>query len=243
MLVHTLPAAGASLDQPACAGQRTTPQTRTLRQRGLPLAMVVTGHLIVALLLMTPPGRQLIRETPAMFVTLLPEAAATRTSEQPTDAARPVPVPALPSAHMLPAVTLQVIELSAGGTTATQATSTPAPGDGGKLPAPATTPSDAPTAPRFDADYLNNPAPAYPPLARRMGEEGRVVLRVQVDPEGTPVALEVRATSGHPRLDQAAMEAVRRWKFVPAVLGGLRVAAWVLVPVSFSLRNQPTGTR
>lgn len=91
--------------------------------------------------------------------------------------------------------------------------------------------------PRFDADYLTNPAPAYPPLSRRMGEEGKVVLRVHVEPNGSPSQVEVKTTSGSPRLDQAALDAVRRWRFVPAKRGDEPVAAWVLVPIVFNLKN------
>jgi periplasmic protein TonB len=59
---------------------------------------------------------------------------------------------------------------------------------------------------RFDADYLRNPAPAYPALARRLGEEGKLVLRVFVTPEGHPGQIELKTSSGSPRLDQAAQD-------------------------------------
>ncbi|MBI2306355.1 MAG: energy transducer TonB [Rhodocyclales bacterium] len=91
--------------------------------------------------------------------------------------------------------------------------------------------------PRFDADYLSNPAPAYPPLSRRLGEEGKVVLRVHVEPAGHPSQVELKTSSGSPRLDQAAQDAVRRWQFIPAKRGDEAVAAWVLVPIVFNLKN------
>lgn len=91
--------------------------------------------------------------------------------------------------------------------------------------------------PRFDADYLDNPKPVYPPLSRRMGEEGRVVLRVQVGANGLPTEVAVQATSGSGRLDRAALDAVRRWTFVPARRGDEAVAASVLVPIAFSLKE------
>lgn len=91
--------------------------------------------------------------------------------------------------------------------------------------------------PRFDAAYLQNPAPTYPPLSRRMGEEGRVILRVFVEPDGRPSQVDIRTGSGSPRLDQAALDAVRRWKFVAAKQGNEAVGAWVLVPIVFSLKN------
>jgi protein TonB len=109
-----------------------------------------------------------------------------------------------------------------------------------ETPLPAPPAPAAPTTisqPRFDADYLLNPAPVYPALARRMGEEGRVVLRVFVEPAGRPSQIEVKTGSGSPRLDQAAQDAVWRWKFVPARRGFDAVGAWVLVPIVFNLRN------
>lgn len=109
-------------------------------------------------------------------------------------------------------------------------------------PAPpvAAAPSPAPppvVPPRFNADYLQNPAPHYPPLARRMGEQGRVVLRVLVSPAGLPERIELKSSSGSPRLDESALEAVKRWKFTPARQGEQPVPAWVLVPISFTLRG------
>ena len=104
--------------------------------------------------------------------------------------------------------------------------------------AAAPTPAPAPiVAPRFDADYLDNPAPAYPSISRRMGEFGRVLLRVQVTPEGGAAQIEIRESSGFERLDKAARDTVLRWRFVPARQDDRGVAAWVLVPISFSLRS------
>jgi protein TonB len=93
------------------------------------------------------------------------------------------------------------------------------------------------TPPQFNADYLNNPAPQYPALSRRLGEEGRVILRVYVDDRGLPARVEIRTSSGHERLDSIAVETVRQWKFVAARRGDQAISAWVLVPISFSLRS------
>lgn len=88
---------------------------------------------------------------------------------------------------------------------------------------------------RVDADYLDNPRPAYPALSRRLGEEGRVLLRVQVGTDGRAVSVAVVASSGHPRLDRAAREAVGRWRFLPARRGDVAEASWALVPINFAL--------
>lgn len=91
--------------------------------------------------------------------------------------------------------------------------------------------------PRFDAAYLQNPPPDYPSLSRRLGEEGRIILRVLITPEGLPRDIQLQASSGFPRLDQAALQTVRRWRFAPAMRGDEPLAAWVLVPIRFNLES------
>lgn len=114
-------------------------------------------------------------------------------------------------------------------------------------PMPATTPASVPappspapapmTPPRFDADYLRNPVPEYPAFSKRRGEEGRVLLRVKVGEDGLPRAIAIHTTSGFERLDNTAVETVKRWKFVPARVGDIAVEAWVIVPISFHLAH------
>ncbi len=91
------------------------------------------------------------------------------------------------------------------------------------------------TEARFDADYLNNPPPVYPAMSQRKGEQGKVLLLVQVSAQGTAERVEIRASSGHLLLDSAALEAVKRWRFVPARHGDRAVAASVVVPIVFRL--------
>ena len=92
-------------------------------------------------------------------------------------------------------------------------------------------------APRFDVEYLHNPRPAYPRIARRLGEHGRVTLQVFVTSDGHPAKVEVNTSSGYTRLDRAALEAVQKWEFVPARRGEQAVGAWVLVPITFVLEG------
>jgi protein TonB len=91
------------------------------------------------------------------------------------------------------------------------------------------------TPARHDADYLRNPAPAYPAISRRLRETGRVVLRVVVSPDGEALAVEIERGSGHERLDAAARRAVAGWRFVPARRGDVPIQASVLVPIVFRL--------
>ncbi len=144
-----------------------------------------------------------------------------RPSSAPTAVARapaPLALPAAAQTHDAPAVTVPRPE--------------PAP------PAPAQPAAPAPIVPpSFSAAYLENPPPAYPATSRRLGETGRVVLRVRVGTEGRADAVELATSSGFERLDRAALEAVKRWRFVPARQAGAPVAAWVRVPLSFNLDN------
>lgn len=110
-----------------------------------------------------------------------------------------------------------------------------------RQPAPPAAPAAAPTAavvaPRFDAAYLDNPAPAYPPLSRRVREEGQVTLRVLVSAAGLAARVEIAHSSGSERLDRAAHAAVGRWRFVAARQGEQPVEAWVNVPIIFKLQE------
>ncbi len=88
-------------------------------------------------------------------------------------------------------------------------------------------------AARFDAAYLQNPAPPYPAQSRRLGEAGTVQLLVKVTALGTVEALNIHRSSGFARLDDAAKLAVQAWRFVPARLGDAATADAVIVPIVF----------
>jgi len=80
-----------------------------------------------------------------------------------------------------------------------------------------------------------NRKPVYPELARRRGQEGLVVLLAEVDAGGAATSVSVQHSSGHRLLDEAAVSAVRRWRFKPARYAGADVAGRVRVPVEFRL--------
>jgi periplasmic protein TonB len=86
------------------------------------------------------------------------------------------------------------------------------------------------------AAYLSNPKPAYPALAKRMGLEGTVRLKVLISREGSALKIEIAQSSGHEILDKAATEAVRNWRFTPAHQGDSPMDEWVQVPVVFRLK-------
>jgi len=89
--------------------------------------------------------------------------------------------------------------------------------------------------PSSDADYLQNPKPAYPPISKRLGEQGKVVVRVLIGVDGVAQRAEIRQSSGFDRLDQAALTTVQRWRYVPGKRGGVAEAMWFNVPINFVL--------
>ncbi len=91
--------------------------------------------------------------------------------------------------------------------------------------------------PRFGAAYLHNPPPKYPPVSRRLGEEGRVMLRVLVGVDGTAKSVEIESGSGSDRLDRAAVDAVKNWQFIPAKRDKQPISAHVIVPIQFTLNG------
>jgi periplasmic protein TonB len=93
------------------------------------------------------------------------------------------------------------------------------------------------TSQMLSAIYLRNPKPSYPNLSRRLSEQGTVLLRVFVTMAGDATKVELKESSGFSRLDHAALDAVQNWKFVPAKRGEQPVAAWVVVPIKFSLKG------
>lgn len=163
--------------------------------------------------------------------------------------ARPDPVaPAVPTESRRPAR-----HVRARPTPLPPPTTEPAPPPGPPAPAPAATalpasvsptesvratrpPGPAMTVPPTEqARYRTNPPPDYPRAARLMREEGIVRVRVAVGADGLPGEVTVERSCGHPLLDDAAVQAVRRWTFEPARAAGTPIASLVVVPVRFSL--------
>jgi periplasmic protein TonB len=89
--------------------------------------------------------------------------------------------------------------------------------------------------PSSNADYLQNPKPAYPPLSKRLGEQGKVIVRVLIGADGQPQQAALGNSSGFERLDQAALQTVMAWRYVPGKRGGVAEAMWFNVPINFVL--------
>lgn len=213
----------------SAAGAGVPSRTPRLSRSGL--AFVLALHAFVFWLLLQAKMITLPEQLAVLSVSLIRPAVEIK--PQP-EAVPPRPQPVKPrSAPPQPPLQLAAPEASPSPSPDVVAPPPPAPAP----PVVATSTPVQTIQPRFDADYLDNPRPSYPPLARRMGEEGRVVLRVHVTPDGSAGEVLLHASSGSPRLDEAALATVRRWKFVPARRGAEPVAAWVLVPIGFKLKE------
>ncbi len=224
-----------SLFNPTLSGLSARPRDPATTLFAVAGAAGVHAAALALLLYFVPAERiaDMVRPLTVRLIELAPEAPP------PPPAPKPKPVRQQPKP--LPPAPLVAVNTPAPAADAPAfvVPAPPAPVPVAVPPAPTFVP--APPAPitqaRFDAAYLNNPKPTYPSTSRRLGEEGKVVLRVRVDPQGQAADVEIKTSSGYARLDTAAHDAVARWRFVPARRGDEPIAAWVLVPIVFSLES------
>ncbi len=87
------------------------------------------------------------------------------------------------------------------------------------------------------AAYLKNPKPPYPPIAVKMGLEGKVTLLVEILPDGKVGRIRFESSSGHESLDQSALETVKHWQFSPAKKDGKIISQVVRIPITFNLKS------
>ncbi len=223
-------------------------------------AILVHAVALLALLLNWPQTREVVAQVNPIEVRLLelaplpdpvrplpvrPARVIPAQAERPPERAAPVPpVPAaVPvSAPVFASVSaLPVAEAVSATTGPSLAVMVAPPAVTAAVPPLVGAPHSASPVPeplveaRFDANYLSNPAPVYPLASRRQGEAGVVRLHVLVGSDGQALQVELKHSSGFPRLDQSALDTVPRWRFVPARRGSATVASWVVVPIVFSL--------
>lgn len=191
---------------------------------------------------------------PEIVIEWLPQAGAPSPAPKPvTRPPRPQPTLPAPTRVTKPArapapLPLAVADPAPSPTAPTGAVQAPistAPQAVAATAAPTATASTAPVAavtapvrvelPSSDADYLQNPKPAYPALSKRLGEQGKVVVRVLIGVDGQAQQTELKQSSGFDRLDQAAVNTVKRWRYVPGKRAGVPQAMWFNVPIHFVL--------
>jgi protein TonB len=225
-------------------------------QRHALLATIAALHVGAGwALLQVREVRDAVAEAAPMFVSLLaptpPKAQPTPPKAEPRPAPPPRPVRARPPER--------IVAAPAAPTPAPRPFVVPAPVPEPELvaraapeqpaPAPAAAPPQAvvvvpkpaPTPPKTlpasAVQYLDPPSPSYPAQSKRLGETGRVTVRVFIDEAGGARDVRVDRSSGHLRLDEAALVAVQRARFRPYLENGLPVAGWAFIPIDFALER------
>ncbi len=166
---------------------------------------------------------------PAEVLVSLPEPLA----QQKKPVQLPVPTPP----HPAPKLQAVVDKTPPAPSAPTGTVAPPAPVPAAATPVAATVAVAQPTVqlPSSDADYLQNPKPAYPAMSRRLNEQGRSVIKVLIGIDGVPKQADIAKSSGFDRLDQAALSTVMRWHFVPGKRAGVPEAMWFNVPFNWVL--------
>jgi len=186
-----------------------------------------------------PPRPQVVEPPPTTAPPPIPPAPAPRVESPPPAAVAAEPsAPADPSPRRRSEAGGAAVETAPGDGPFRSGPATPAPSPAPPSP-PAATARVAPDAPptqfaRPTGGYQVKPS--YPASARRLGIEGTTLLRVYVAADGQVTDVQVDTSAGHPDLDRAATDAVRRWRFEPGRRGTEPIGMWVRLPVQFVLR-------
>lgn len=210
------------------------------------VAMVLMLHVLVAWMVLHAPTAPLHdADARPLFASLIQQALPTPPTPQPQPApppsapkrpsaiAAPVPDAAQPQTLPTPEAPPEPAPEVRAEPSAAMPSATPAPAAPVAAPAaaaPRVLPSSA-------VRYLVPPAPVYPVVSRRLGEAGEVDLKVLIGIDGRARHVSVQRSSGHPRLDDSAVEAVREARFIPYTEHGEAVVAWTVVPIVFHLEN------
>jgi periplasmic protein TonB len=180
---------------------------------------------------LTPPKPT---ATPMPAPAAAPQTVESRIPIAPATATEPSPPPSEPASGSAPLTSLE----AAGETPAVQVEPSP----GGANPGAPTPSHSAAVRPAGEMTRTAMPRggyqvrPSYPTSARRLGIQGMTTLRVYVAADGRVGEVLIHESAGHPDLDSAAADAVKRWRFEPARRGTEAVGVWVLLPVEFRLR-------
>lgn len=222
--------------------QRLPPELPEWRRSGRFILLAIALH--AALLFYPANVAMTLQQMPpnTVMVQLTPAATSLAEPEKPQPPA--APAKARQPAHVSPKTPAVIAMTPEQSTPLTQSItmSPPTPVATPSAP-PAALPATPPTPPtvtsispaRFDAAYLENSPPSYPSISRRRGEEGKVLLRVSVSPDGRAATVDIEKSSNFVRLDEAARLAVSRWRFIPAKRGEKSIEASVIVPIIFRL--------
>jgi protein TonB len=225
----------------------------TPAQRGALLVTIAALHVAAGgALLQVPEVREAVAQATPLFVSLI---APTRIEPTPPPpqvvppprpprarppervvAAPPAPTPTpTPPGFVVPLTEPEPPVRQPEPAVAVAVAAPPAPIPEPPPPAPAQ--PQPKTIPSSAVQYLEPPSPTYPAQSKRLGETGRVTVRVFIDPTGAAKDVRVDRGSGHPRLDEAALVAVQRARFKPYTENGLPLAGWAFIPIDFELER------
>lgn len=227
----------------------TTPGRHALIASGVVLAHAVGLWTLQAGFIHTPPLKEVIVPAEVLAELITPAPLQPPVPPPPAPPAPPAPkTPPLPRPAVVKTPVAQPAPLPVTNAPATANAPVVVPEVPPPAPAPIAPPAPPtppappapPAPPRIElpsskAAYLNNPAPGYPAISKRMGEQGKVVLKVLIGADGLPQKVELQQSSGYDRLDRQAQDAVMRWRFVPGKRNGVPEAMWNLVPINFVL--------
>lgn len=180
---------------------------------------------------------------------VVPVVVVSQFIEPPKPKEAPVPPPPPQPAKVKPVVTKAPTVAAPLPMAITDPTPAPNAPTGTTTPQPAPAPVAAPLAgvpaapsappavqlPSSDANYLQNPRPPYPPISRRLNEQGKTTVRVLIGTDGLPQRAEIGKSSGFARLDDAAIATVMRWRYIPGKRGDVAEAMWFNVPINWVL--------
>jgi protein TonB len=217
-------------------------------QRGVMVGAVLAAHVVGGwALLQIREVREAVAEAAPMFVGLVAPPAPPEPVriEPPSPPPKPVvrqpPKPVVVAARPSPAPAPFIVQTPPPEPPAAEPAPSPMavapPLAPPALPAPPAPPPAPKIIPASAVQYLEPIVLQYPRLSQRNGETGRVLIRVYIDEAGLAKNVQVHRSSGHPRLDDAALAAVQKARFKPYTENGAAVAGWAYIPLDFELEK------
>jgi protein TonB len=206
-----------------------------------PLSVVILLHIGLFYALLSGLSQHATEKTPnEVFATFIaPETMQAELPKPPAPAPKTIPVvqKAVAPTIVQPVVNItpspQAITEPQPPTTPAEPAAIAAPSTASSTPAPAT-----PALPKTitsGIEYIQAPQPDYPTISKRMGEAGKVMLRVLVNEKGRAEHADIQKSSGSTRLDEAARQALMRAIFKPHLEDGKAVAVYAIAVITFNL--------
>ncbi|HEX7115310.1 MAG TPA: energy transducer TonB [Steroidobacter sp.] len=208
-----------------------TSDSSFLTRRGLVFVIIVILHIGMFWLLNSGLSQQLVEVVLGPIETrMIEEAPDTEEPPPPPPPKIETPPPFVPPPEVAIDLPVDQSQSTAIQTVTTQRPVAPPPPVAKPAPVARTAPRSDPRRPLTQPDY--------PPSSRRAGEEGTVILDVYVLENGRVGEVRVKKSSGHPRLDEAAVREVKRsWRLVPGTENGKPVPMWGQFAVTFKLTD------